>query len=73
MPLFGNISLKFKSKINTSVNQHIRTIEPLAVFLTSKILSSIHKGAVPSIQQNMVVCEYVCSCDCGYDGRTSLR
>ena len=34
---------------------------------------SIHKDAVPSIQQSMVVYEYVCRCDCRYVGRTSLR
>ena len=33
---------------------------------------SIHKIAVPSIQQSMVVYEYVCRCDCRYVGRRSL-
>ena len=38
-----------------------------------EIFPSIHKDAVPSIQQSMVVYEYVCRCDCRYVGRTSLR
>ena len=42
-------------------------------FSTRKIFLSIHKDAVPSIQQNMVVCEYVCRCDCRYVSRKSLR
>ena len=28
---------------------------------------------MPSIQQSMIVYEYVCRCDCRYVGRTSLR
>ena len=37
-------------------------------FLTRKILPFIHKDAVLSIQQSMVVYECVCRCDCQYVG-----
>ena len=33
----------------------------------------MHKNAVPSIQQSLVVYENVCRCDCWYVGRTSSR
>ena len=40
---------------------------------TIKILSSIHRDAVPIIQQSLIVYHYVWRCDCRYVGRTSLR
>ena len=43
------------------------------LFSTRKILPSIHKDAVLSIQQSMVVYEYVWRCDYLYVGHTSLR
>ena len=73
LPWIGNIFLKFESKIKSSVKQCFRTVEPQVLFSTQKILPFIHKDAVPSIQQSMVVYEYVCRCDCRYVGRTSLR
>ena len=69
----GNISLKFENKIKFFVKHCFRAVEPRVLFSTRKILPSIHKDAVPSIQQSMVVYEYVCRCDCRYVGRTSLR
>ena len=43
------------------------------IFQTRKILPSIHKDAVPTTQQSLIVYQYVCRCDCRYVGRTSLR
>ena len=69
----GNISLKFENKIKSSVKHCFRAVEPRVLFSTQKILPSIHKDAVSSIQQSMVVYEYVCHCDCRNVGHTSLR
>ena len=55
LPWIGNISLKFENKIKSSVMHYFRAVEPRVLFLTRKILSSIHKDAVFSIQQSMVV------------------
>ena len=73
MPWIGNISLKFENKIKSSVKHCFRAVEPRVLFSTRKIFPSIQKDAVPSIQQSMIVYEYVCRCDCRYVGRTSLR
>ena len=73
MPWIGIISLKFENKIKSSVKHCFRAVEPKVLFSTQKIPPSIHKDAVPSIQQSMVLYEYVCRCDCRYVGRTSLR
>ena len=73
LPWIGNISLKFENKINSSVKHCFRAVELRVFYSTRKILPSIHKDAVPFIQQSMVVYEYVCRCDCRYMGRTSLR
>ena len=73
MPWIGNISLKFENKIKSSVKHCFRAFEPRVLFSTRKIFPFIYKDAVPSIQQSMVVYEYVCRFDCRYVGRTSLR
>ena len=73
LPWIDNISLKFENKIKTFVKHCFRRVEPQVLFSTRKILPSIHKDVVPSVQQSMVVYESVCRCDCGYVGRTSLR
>ena len=73
LPWIGNISLKFENKIKSSVKHCFRAVEPRVLFSTRKIFPSILKDAVPSIQQSMVVYEYVCRCDCRYVGRTFLR
>ena len=72
LPWIDNISLKFEHKIKSSVKHCFRAVEPQVLFSTRKIFPSIHKDAVPSIQQSMVIYEYVCHCDCRYVGRTSL-
>ena len=73
IPCIGNISLKFENKIKSSVKHCFRAVEPRVFFSTRKIFPSIHKDAVPSIQQSMVVYEYVCRCNCRYVGRIPLR
>ena len=66
------VKAKFRKRLelsqfvgNSPINDRFR--------ITVVIFPSIHKDAVPSIQQNMVVYEYVCRCDCRYVGCTSLR
>ena len=73
LPWIGNISLKFENKIKSSVKHCFRAVEPRVFFSNRKIFLSIYKYAVPSIQQSMVVYEYVCRCDCRYVGCTFLR
>ena len=73
LPWICNISLKFENKIKSSVKHCFRAVEPRFLFSTRKILPSIHKDAVFSSQQSMVIYEYVCRCDCRYVSRTSLR
>ena len=36
------------------------------IFSTKKMLSAIRKDAVPTIQQSMIVYQYLCRCDCRY-------
>ena len=67
------VSFKFKTKIKSSVKHGLRAVVTPVFFSTRKFLPSIHKGDVPSIQQSMVVYEYLCRCDCRYVGNTSLR
>ena len=55
------------------MKEKVMVLNHESFFSTRKIFPSIHKDAVPSIQQNMVVYEYVCRCDCRYVSRTSLR
>ena len=64
---------KMESNGGNSVKHCFRAVEPRVLSSTRKILPSIHKDAVSSIQQSMVVYEYVCRCDCRYVSRTSLR
>ena len=73
LPWIGKISPKFENKIKSSVMHCFRAVEPRVLFSTRKFFPSIHKNGVPSIQQSMVVYEYVCRCDCRYVGRASLR
>ena len=73
LPWIGIISHKFENKIKSSVKHCFRAVEPRVLFSTRKTFPFIHKDAVPSIQQSMVVCEYVCRCDYRYVGCTSLR
>ena len=37
------------------------------------MLPTVRKDVVPTKQQNMVVYQYMCRCDCRYVGRTSQR
>ena len=72
LPWIGNISLTFENKIKSSVKHCFRAVEAF-----SQPEKSFHPStkmlSVPSIQQSMVVYEYVCCCDCRYVGCTSLH
>ena len=69
----GNIPLKFEKQVKSNVQNCFSAVQPRIIFQTRKILLSIHKDAVPTTQQRLVVYLYVCRCDCRYVGRTSLR
>ena len=69
----GNFSLKFEKQVKSNVKNCFLAVEPRVIYQTCKILPSIHKDAVPTIQQSLVVYQYVCRCVCQYVGRTSSR
>ena len=73
LPWIGNISLKFEKRVKSNVQNCFSAVEPRVIFHTRKILPSIHKDAVPTTQQCLVVYQYLCRCDCLYVIRTSLR
>ena len=61
----GNISLKFEKQVKSNVQNCFSVVEPRVIFQTRKILPSIHKDAVSTTQQSLVVYQYVCRCDFG--------
>ena len=65
--------LKFESQTKSAVQKCYRAVDPRVIFSTRKLLPAIHKDALPSTYQSMVVHQYVCRCDCRYVGRTSQR
>ena len=71
LPWIGKISLNFEKQTKTAINQCYQAVVPRIIFTTRKILPAIHKDVLPSLQQSMVVYQYVCRCDCRYVGRTS--
>ena len=73
LPWIRNISLKFGKQVKSNVKNCFSAVEPRVIFHTRIILPSIHKDAVPTAQQSLVVYQHVCRCDCRYVGRTSLR
>ena len=73
LPWIGNISLNFEKQTKIAINQCYQAVEPRIIFTTRKILPAIHKDVLPSLQQSMVVYQYVCRCDCRYVGQTSQR
>ena len=73
LPWIGNISLKFEKQVKSNVQNCFSAIQPRVIFQTRKSLPSFHKHAVPTIQQSLVVYQYVCRCDCRYVSRTSIR
>ena len=73
LPWIGTISLNFEKQTKIAIKGCYQAVEPRIVFTTRKILPAIHKDVLPSFQQNMVVYQYVCRCDCRYVGRTSQR
>ena len=73
LPWIGNISLKFEKQVKPNVQNCFSAVEPRVIFQTRKSLPSIHKDAVLTTQQSLVVYQYVCRCDCRNVGRTSLK
>ena len=69
----GKIFLKFETQIKSAVQKCYGAVDPCVTFSTRKLLPAIHKDALPSTHQSMVVYQYVCRCDCRYLGRTSQR
>ena len=66
----------FTQARKASQNEYLKlflAVEPCIIFQTHKILPSIHKDAVPTTQQSLVVYQCMRRCDCRYVGRTSLR
>ena len=73
LPWIGKTSLNFEKQTKTAINRCYQAVEPCIIFTTRKILPAIHTDVLPSVQQSMVVYQYVCHCDCQYVGRTSQR
>ena len=73
LPWIGNISLKFEKQVKSNVKNCFSAVEPRVIFQTRNILPSIHKDAVPTTQQSLVVYQYVCRCDCGGNGGGTTR
>ena len=73
LPWIGNISTKFEKQCTTAVSSCFGAVKLRVVFSTRKMLPTVCKDVVPIKQQNMVVYQYVCRCDCQYIGRTSQR
>ena len=73
LPWIGKIFLKFEIQIKSAVQKCFGATEPSVIFSTRKLLPAIHKDALPSTHQSMVVYQYVCRSDCRYVGLTSRR
>ena len=73
LPWIGKISLNFEKQTKIAINRCYQAVEPRIIFTTRKILPAIHKDVLPSLQQSMVVYQYVCRCDCGGGGGGTTR
>ena len=73
LPWIGKISLNFETQTKITINRCYQAAEHRIIFTTKKILPAVHKNILPSLQQSMVVYQYVCRCDCRYVDRTSQR
>ena len=67
LPRIGKISLNFEKRTKTAINRCYQAVEPRIIF-TRKILPAIHKDVLPSLQQSMVIYQYMCRCDCRFVG-----
>ena len=66
LPWIGKISLNFVKQTKIVINRCYQAVETRIIFTTRKILPTIHKDVLPSLQQSMVVYQYVGRCDCRY-------
>ena len=73
IPWIGNVSLKFKKQTKNAANKCFGSVFTRAIFLTRKMMPSIRKNRLPSIQRSNVIYKYLCHCDSVYVGRTSQR
>ena len=73
LPWIGNISLKFEKQVKSNVTNCFSAVELRVIFQTRKILPSIHKDAIPTTQQSLVVYQHVCRCNCRYRGSHILK
>ena len=73
LPWIGKISLNFEKQTKTVINQCYQAVEPGIIFVTRKILPAIYKDVLFSLQQRVVVYQYVCLRDCRYVSHTSQR
>ena len=71
LPWIGKISLNFEKQTKIAINRCYQAVEPRIIFTTRKILPAIHENVLPSLQQSMIVYQYVCRCDCGGGGGTT--
>ena len=73
LPWIGNISTKCEKQCKTAISSWLGAVKLRVVFPTRKMLPTVRKDVVPAKQQSVVVCQYVCRCDCRYAGRTFQR
>jgi len=73
IPWIGNVTLKFEKQIKSAVNRCFGSVKLRTVFSSIKMLPSIHKDVLPTLQRSNVVYKYTCHCDSVYVGRTSQR
>ena len=73
LPWIAKIFLKFESEIKSAVQKCYGAVDLHVSFSRKKLLSAIHKDALPSTHQSLVVYKYLCRCDCRYVCRTSQR
>ena len=73
IPWIGNVSLKYEKQTKNAVNKCFGSVFTRVIFLTRKMLPSIRKDRLPSIQRSNVVYKYLRHCDSVCVGRTSQR
>ena len=73
LPWIGKISLNFEKQTKIAINRCYQAAEHRNIFTTRKILPAVYKNVLSSLQQSMIVYQYVCRCDCRYVDRTSQR
>ena len=73
IPWIAYVFLKFEKQTKNAVNKCFGSVFTRVIFLTKKMMPSIRKDRLPSIQKSNVVYKYLCHCDSVYVGTTSQR